>query len=274
MSRTRMQRPSSRATRLTIAAACLAAAPLLLSSVPASASSINYVALGDSYSSGLGAGDYGNSGNCFVSANAYPQLWANANAPASFRDAACSGATTADVINTQVNSLSASTNLVSITIGGNDVGFATVLETCVLGSTSSCVNAVNNAETQVNTTLPGELDNAYSAISAHAPSAHVVVLGYPELYDLSKSSGCIGLSTTDRTALNQGADEIDAQVSAAAARHGFSYVNANPFFAGHQICDSVEWLHSTNFLDPQESYHPNGLGQAGAYLPSFTSAAG
>jgi hypothetical protein len=258
---------------LTIAGACLAALPLLLTAGPASAAGPSYVALGDSYSSGLGAGSYGSSGDCDVSSVAYPQLWANANAPASFSNVTCAGATTSDVINSQVNALSGSTGLVSITIGGNDIGFSSVMETCVLESTSSCISAVDQAESEANTTLPGELDSAYSAISAHAPNARVVVLSYTELYDLSQSSGCIGLSTSARTALNQGADELNAQIQAAAGRHGFVYVSMTPYFAGHLICDSSSWLHSTNFLDPGESYHPTASGQADAYYPAFSAAA-
>src|SRR5271169_7069851 len=94
------------------------------------ASSVRYVALGDSYSSGLGAGDYiSSSGSCDRSTNAYPEQWAAANSPATFTSAACSGATTADVLSGQVSALSVSTTLVSITIGGNDAGFSSVMET-------------------------------------------------------------------------------------------------------------------------------------------------
>ncbi len=60
---------------------------------------VNYVALGDSYSSGVGAGDYlSSSGSCDRSADAYPEQWAAANSPATFISVACSGATTADVL--------------------------------------------------------------------------------------------------------------------------------------------------------------------------------
>src|ERR1700754_1011327 len=84
-----------------------------------------YVALGDSYSSGNGAGNYiSSSGDCHRSNSAYPALWASANSPSSFTFAACSGAVTTDVINSQLGSLNASTGLVTLTIGGNDAGFA------------------------------------------------------------------------------------------------------------------------------------------------------
>src|SRR5580704_6528527 len=104
------------------------------------ASAVHYVALGDSYSSGVGAG--GTSGSCGQSSNAYPALWAKAHSPASFTFAACSNATTSDVIGGQLSSLNASTTLVSITIGGNDAGFSSIMETCVLKSTNSCESVV------------------------------------------------------------------------------------------------------------------------------------
>jgi lysophospholipase L1-like esterase len=229
-----------------------------------------YVALGDSYSSGVGAGDYtSSSGSCDRSTNAYAQLWANANAPSSFSFEACSGATTSDVLSSQLGTLSSSTSLVSITIGGNDVGFSSVMETCVLDSTSSCVSAVDTAESEARSQLPAKLDSVYSAIRSHAPTAHVVVLGYPELYDLSNSWWCIGLSTTDRTDLNQAADILDGVIQTQAEDYGFTYVDVRPYFSGHEICDSDSWLHSVNILDIDESYHPTASGQEDAYYPAL-----
>jgi len=236
-------------------------------------SSVRYVALGDSYSSGLGAGNYSD-GSCDQSSGAYPVLWAKANAPASFANETCSGATTSSVISSELGALNSSTTLVSITVGGNDVGFAGVMETCVLESTSSCVSAISTAESEAESTLPGSLSTLFADIKADAPNAKVVVLDYPQFYDLSKSSSCIGLSTTDRTDLNQGASILDSVVSAAASRYGDTFVDVNPYFAGHQICDSSSYLHSVNILDIDESYHPTAAGQADAYLPAFTSAAG
>src|ERR1700693_1949785 len=75
---------------------------------PASAAGpVNYVALGDSYSSGDGAGSYSD-GSCLQSANAYPVLWHNSHG-GTFTNATCSGATTADVLRSQLGGLSAST---------------------------------------------------------------------------------------------------------------------------------------------------------------------
>jgi lysophospholipase L1-like esterase len=267
-------RQASRYARLALiaATACAAAVPLVLVATPASAqTAVNYVALGDSYSSGVGAGSY-SGGSCERSSNAYPQLWANAHAGTTLSFVACSGATTSDVVSSQLSALSSATNLVSITIGGNDVGFSNVMITCVLESTSSCVSAVDQAENEANTELPGALNTLFSDISADAPNATVVVLGYPAFYDLSKSSSCIGLSTTDRTDLNQGAGVLDTVLQTAAAQHGFTYADIRPAFSGHQICDSNSWINSVDWFDLGSSYHPTASGQADAYYPVFNAA--
>jgi lysophospholipase L1-like esterase len=252
------------------------AATVLFSAASATAvGAVNYVALGDSYASGVGADNHHSStGSCYRSPNAYPVLWSNAKSPTSFSIVACSGATTTDLINNQVSALSSSTTLVSVTIGGNDVGFASVLQTCVLWSTSTCVAAINTAENEANTQLPGELDNALNSIRAHAPNARIVLLDYPELYDLSKSSTCVGLSTTDRTDLNQAVDIIDTQISAAAGRAGDVFGDVRAAFVGHEICDADSWLRSVDWLDLTESYHPTASGQSGGFYPVFSANAG
>jgi len=255
-------------------AAVVVIGPVLVVAAPAGAQPVvRYVALGDSYAAGDGAGNY-YGGPCGESANAYPALWAAANHPAGYAAKTCDGATTGSVISGQLSALSGSTTLVSLTVGGNDVGFSTVMETCVLYSTSTCVSAINTAEGKISADLPGELDSVLAAISTRAPNARVVVTDYPHLYDLSKSSSCVGLSTTKRTALNQGADLLDGQIQAAAERHGDWFADVRPTFAGHEICDSDSYLNSVNWLDLEGSYHPNAAGQAKGYLPAFSALAG
>jgi lysophospholipase L1-like esterase len=258
---------------LAAATAAAVALPLLLSAAPASAA-VSYVALGDSYSSGLGAGSYiSSSGSCYRSYNAYPELWAQASSPSSFSFVACAGATTTDVIDNQLSALSPDTTLISITIGGNDVGFASVMETCVLGSDSDCVNAVNQAESTAENQLPGWLDTLYGDMRADAPNARVVVLGYPQLYDLAYSSVCPGLSTTKRKKLNEGAGVLDSVIQQQAAKYGFTYGDAIAAFSGHELCDPTEWLKSVDWSWFEDSYHPNKAGQAGGYEPLFAANA-
>ncbi len=238
------------------------------------AARFRYVALGDSYSSGVGAGNYeGSSGGCRRSANAYPERWAASNAPASFTSVACAGATTADVLTRQVSALNASTTLVSITIGGNDARFSAVMETCVLEPASACVSAISNAERFAATRLPARLDATMRAIDAHAPAARIVVLDYPEFYDLSKSSTCNGISTAKRTAIDQGADHLDRVIAAAAARNGDTFSDVRSHFTGHEICDPRSWMHAITW-PIGASYHPTASGQALGYEAAFSAAAG
>jgi lysophospholipase L1-like esterase len=231
------------------------------------ASPVNYVALGDSYSAGVGAGS--ESGSCDRSPNAYPALWAKANSPASFKFAACSGARTGDVISKQLSALSPATTLVSIAIGGNDVGFSSIMQTCVLDSTSSCQTAVAAGEKYANHTLPGLLDKTLAGIRADAPSAKVVVLDYPDFYDLS-AWFCLGLSSADHRALDNGVDDLDGVVKAAAARAGDTFADVRSQFSGHELCDGSGWLHSVTW-PIGDSYHPTATGQRNGYLPVFSA---
>jgi lysophospholipase L1-like esterase len=234
---------------------------------------VRYVALGDSYSSGLGAGDYySSSGSCERSADSYPALWAAANHPASYVSEACAEATVSSVISSQLAALSKNTTLVSITIGGNDVGFVPVMATCVILPTSFCVSAVATAEAEIRSDLPRELNQLMAAISAAAPDAKVVLLGYPEPYDLPVPASCAGLCSTDRTDLNQAASQLDGQLQAAASRYSDAFADVRSAFDGHQICDSDSWLNSVDWLDIGASYHPTAAGQA-AYDKVFTAAA-
>ncbi|MFI9807079.1 SGNH/GDSL hydrolase family protein [Streptomyces sp. NPDC052301] len=236
------------------------------------AASGGYVALGDSYSSGVGSGSYiSSSGSCDRSTKAYPYLWNAAHSPSSFAFNACSGATTDDVLANQLGSLSSATSLVSITIGGNDAGFADVMTTCVIQSDSACLSRINTAKAYVDSTLPGKLDAVYNAISAKAPSARVVVIGYPRFYLLGQT--CLGLSDTKRSAINGAADYMDNAIQARAGAHGFTFGDVRTPFASHEICSSDSWLHSVNWLDIGESYHPTAAGQSGGYLPVLTNNA-
>jgi len=239
---------------------------------PAYAAGAHYVALGDSYSSGDGAGSYDSaSGSCLRSANAYAAKWAASHSTASFKFVACAGATSANVISSQLGSVTSDTTLVSITVGGNDVGFSNVMQTCVLGTDSACKTAVGNAESATDSVLPGRLATLFGKIKAAAPNAHVVVLDYAHLYKIT--SFCIGLSNTKRTALNAGADHLDTAIAKATANAGYTFTDVRSRFSGHELCSGDGWLHSVT-IPIAESYHPTATGQISGYLPVFTAAAG
>lgn len=262
-------RPLSRAVT---AMATLVATALAVLLVPnaAQAAAIHYVALGDSYSSGVGAGSY-EPNTCLRSSKSYTTLWAQEHSVASYKFPACGGAVTADVLNQQINSLSATTTLVTITIGGNDAGFADIMSTCRFSSESSCVNRVNQARTFATTVLPGRLDATYAAIRDRAPNARLIVLGYPRLFETG-SCGLLGMSVAKRTAINDAADLLAQVTAERAAAAGATFADTRPYFAGHGVCASSPWIKDVTGLI--EAYHPNANGYRYGYLPALNAVTG
>ena len=253
--------------------ACLVTALLLVPATPAlaAADDIDYIALGDSYSSGVGAP--GQAGLCLRSSRSYTTLWAERNDPASYKTVACGGAKTGDVRTWQVLYLSSRTDLVSITIGGNDAGFADIVVSCTLGSDSSCAAKVEQARAYVTGTLPGELDRTYRAIRQKAPNAEVVVLGYPRLFDTSSATcGIGGMSLTKRRAVNAGADVLAGVIRDRAAAAGFTFADVRDRFDGHGACGPSPWINGLVVLPPTDSFHPNAAGYLNGYLPALAAA--
>ncbi|GAA3572735.1 SGNH/GDSL hydrolase family protein [Amycolatopsis ultiminotia] len=255
---------------------CAALGVALLASLgfanTASAAPASYVALGDSYSSGVGAGSYGDSGNCKRSANAYGQLWANAHSGTTFTFLACSGAKTGDVLN-QIDSMPSDASLVTLTVGGNDAGFTDVITTCTLNGDQACTDRVNTAKTYVQDTLPALLDKVYAAVKSKAPDAKLVVLSYPRFYTVPGSCD-VGLSDAKRSAINSGADTLASVLSSRSAAAGAQFVDVRSDFDGHNICSSAsDYLHSLTY-PVDESYHPTAAGQRGGYYTPLTSAIG
>ncbi len=244
------------------------------------ASAVKYVALGDSYSSGTGTRTFYEA-NCQRSVHSYPYLLRNAHLSWTFVNATCSGAKTGDILNTQVNSVTSDTNWVTYTIGGNDAGFSSVITTCAQPSwASNCDGAINTAQSYIANTLPGRLDLVNNAIKAKAPSAKVVVLGYPRLFNGTDCNALTWFSGSEMTRLNQTADQLKNQISAAATRAGANFVfrDVIPAFVGHAVCDggggsATEWINGLS--NPiGESYHPKITGQASGYFPAVTAVTG
>ncbi|MFS8101821.1 SGNH/GDSL hydrolase family protein [Lentzea alba] len=221
-----------------------------------------YVALGDSYASGAGAGSYLD-GSCRRSSNSYPAL--HGKGFPSFKFVACSGATTKS-LKSQFKALTPATSLVTITVGGNDLGFVDVMTTCTLNGDKSCEKRVGKARDFARDQLPGRLDATYAAIKTAAPSAQLVVLGYPRLF--TPDDGCRTLSVRKRQALNDAADELSGVIAAAASRAGARYVDVREAFADHGVCADEPWINA--LVSPtDDSYHPNKAGQA-AYFAALS----
>lgn len=259
---------------------------LLAGSVPASAggavpgqappiasSTLGYVALGDSYSSGVGTGVYDPaSGACARSPLSYPALWAAEHHPARFGFAACSGATADDVLATQIPALDFDTDVVTITIGGNDSGFAPVLATCTFaGNDQTCLAAVDAAEAYDRSELPERLRRTYTAIRRASPHALVIVLGYPRLFDLAPScDDPLAPNLTRRRKLNEGADVLDTVIQKAVSQQrGFSFVDVRGRFGGHGVCSADPWINGPSAPASVGRYHPNQTGYREGYLTAL-----
>jgi lysophospholipase L1-like esterase len=257
--------------------ACLVTSSLLtvLIATPAQAAnswaSTDYVALGDSYSAGVGAP--GQSGFCLRGSSGYPAQWTRRNHPKSFTNAACSGAVTTDVERVQIPYLSKKTDLVSITIGGNDAGFAPAVISCTVSSDAACASVVATAHDYVQATMPGRLDATYRAIRTAAPKARVVVLTYPLLFDTTTvNCGIGGMSLAKRRVLNSGAQDLDELIKDRAAAAGFTVADVRSRFAGHGICAATPYVNGLTIIPPTDSFHPNTYGYTYGYLPALTAA--
>lgn len=248
----------------------LACALVVLVGAGTASAADRYVALGDSYSSGVGTGSYTLDSRCLRGTSAYPYIASRQRPNTDLVFVACSGATTSSLMSSQISAVTSDTRLVSVTIGGNDAGFSDVILSCV---TFGCSSAISDARNFIATQLAARLDTVYSAIARQAPSARVAVLGYPRLFG---SSGCFsttGISASERTDLNAVADQLRDVIRARATAFGFSFVDAIPVFASHPVCTN-EWINGINIINTTESFHPNRPGNSSGYTPMVRSVIG
>jgi lysophospholipase L1-like esterase len=253
-----------------LAASAAALVSTLLVAAPASAAAPVYVALGDSYASGTGTRSYINDGtSCQRSTYAYPSLLASQKGY-SLNFKACSGAKVPDVTNNQLGALTSATNYVTMSVGGNDAGFSSVLTECAQpGWMSNCNGAIDTAQNYINNTLPGKLSTLYASIRTKAPNAKVVIVGYPRIFNGEDCNAGTWFSPAEETRLNAMADLINSKTSAQASAKGFSFANPTSRFVGHAVCDDPEWLNGLS--NPiSESYHPNKTGHSSGYAPTVS----
>ena len=240
-----------------------------------------YVAMGDSFSSGEGAGDYDPPtdrddrgfadwmdshlwwpgdrepkyhNGCHRSGNAYGQIVAGSNdfaGGSSF--VACSGAQINELTHpnggqtgesAQEDALGDDTSLVTFSIGGNDLGFADILTDCVLdGSTCEEKNEATFQRRLV--AKERELVDTYRRIRAKAPHARIIVVGYPRLFPADPSNSYRNLLfADDQRWMNAKADELDAMLQRAARESGadVELVDPREAFAGHGIGSDDPWF--------------------------------
>jgi hypothetical protein len=248
----------------------------------AAASATTYTALGDSYASGPLIPNQSLSPlGCLRSDHNYAHLTASALG-LSLTDVSCSGATTNDMTEAQnvepgpnppqFNGLSAGTNDVSVTIGGNDIGFSEIIESCITynpfsspckekydaGGHDQLAERINNAAPKIAAVLQG--------IHAHSPNARVFLVNYPDI--LPTGSGCwptVPLSFSDVPYLHATEEHLNSMLANEAAANNATIVNWYGASIGHDSCKSS----STRWVEPlipgELAYpvHPNKAGMAG-----------
>ena len=257
---------TSPARRRPLAVLALAGAALLAvaGAPPARAATpeADLVALGDSYAAGVGSGSrYRADDPCLRSPASYPAVVARSEGLA-LTLAACSGATTADVLADQTRWLAGRTRYVTLTVGGNDLGFAPVLTTCALpGWLGSCRAALAGSLSTLRGALPARLDAVLAAVRDRSPGATVVVTGYPRLFGDDDCSALTFFSDAERSRLDAATDELDALVQTRTRAAGLRYVDPRPAFAGHAWCERPSFVNGPG-LPRSSSFHPTSAGHA------------
>ncbi len=242
------------------------APPAALVPTTAAPEPIRYVSLGDSYSAGGGLA--GGVEPCGRAPGAYPSLVAQrAGLTGSFH--ACNGAKTDHVLDReqhlgqgrQIDSLTAGADVITLSIGGNDIGFGPVISDCVLGQ-QSCVR-FDGRVTAALAALGPRLTGLYAEVRERAPAADILVLGYPRLVadpDRTGLSMCAGLTAEEARWVRQKGDELDRVVRTAAERAGVRFVDAAPAFADHEACTAEPWMEGISLATAVSSFHPNAAG--------------
>ena len=220
---------------------------------------LTYAALGDSYAAGVGGG--ARRSECWRTAGGYPVLVAQALGQ-DLAYQACLGATLADVERDQLGVLGPDTTHVSLTVGGNDVGFVPVLVECAKPSWMVDSDDVIDAAFAVLTgELPGRLSRVLARVRELAPSAELVVTAYPVLFNGEDCNALTFFSPHEMTRLERGVGDLADVIGRVAGAGGAAFVDPRAAFTDHAVCDGEEWLSGVSW-PLEESYHPNTEGHA------------
>lgn len=240
---------------------------------------VNYVALGDSYSAGVGNEPYDpDSGICLRSSKAYSVLLAVRSHKLNLDFEACDGATTHDLISDQLPAEpKTDVKTVTVTIGGNDIKTFALLLDCMglLDGVPGCSEAQKDAvSTALADVLPGSLKLAMDRIHAAYPNARIYVGSYMELFGNRKEDCKVGelnnqsiyVNYADKAWLNTMARKLNATIKEAVHRANknlrATYVNVAHIFNGHGLCDSARpWVGHLDATNPKSLLHPTARGQ-------------
>lgn len=240
-----------------------------------------YVAMGDSYSSGEGNPPYDLSQKCHRGSSAWPSLLPTAFNNYELTNVACSAAKTNALHSSfkderpQIEAMADhQPDLVTITIGGNDVGFSNVVRSCVLRR--DCDSRVRRAINEIRQ-FTSDVVSIYTQIKDAAPeNARILVIGYPRIFprDHDVTTGCGWLKSNERELLNEAANVFDQGLRQAAVDTGIEYVSTLDVLEGHELCTEDSWMHPARPTG-SASGHPTPAGQGAIglavtnYLISF-----
>lgn len=246
---------------------------------------LNYVALGDSFSSGEGvppfiAGTDTGTNSCHRSTQAYAKLLdsdpsLNLRLTA-FR--ACSGATISAVQvgmqgeSGQLDSIKPDTSIATITLGGNDVGFRDFAEDCITVGCAEGSEAYEDILYNIENGLSPGLSNVYDQILAKNTAVKLYVIGYPYLVINSLLPCTTNIDSSERSAIYDVITLLNTKVESAVQASQQSYGNRISYvtpnytggpFEGHTLCDAEPYFNGFNWpADPVSfSFHPNSGGQ-------------
>jgi lysophospholipase L1-like esterase len=277
-------RPALAGPRGRVLALIALAAVALVALAATSTARANYVALGDSYAAGPLVPNPVLPIGCLKSSNNYARLAAPAiGLP--LRDATCSGARTTHMTQQQnvdpdgpnppqFNRLDAATQVVSLTIGGNDIGFSEIAQNCITWNPfdDPCreqyiVGGVDTISQRINATAP-LVDGVLDGIRARSPSARTFVVNYPAIFP-ETGNGCfpqMPISFSDAPYLRAKQRELNQMLANQAAANGARLVSWYQASIGHDACkgSSTRWVEPIVPGNWAASIHPNRSGMQGA----------
>jgi lysophospholipase L1-like esterase len=245
-----------------------------------SARHADYVALGDSYTAGPEI-PVQSGGACARSSVNYPSLTARSLDARSFTDVSCSGATTDDMFQAQganppqLDALSRRTTLVTVGIGGNDIGFSTIIGTCATLSATDptghpCETHYTSGGTDqlaatIRQTAP-KIRAVLDAVHHRAPLARVVVVGYPDLLP-DDGVGCrpaVPFADGDFAYLRDTEKRLNTMLAEQARRDRAEFADTYRPTVGHDMCTapSVRWIEPLQPASPAAPAHPNATGES------------
>lgn len=282
-----MQRRRARIRHAVVSVLVLVAVLALALAAPASGS-LRYVALGDSYSAASGVLPIDLSApQCLRSTRNYPHVIAGATG-AQLKDVTCGAAETSDFFESQypgtapqLEAVQQDTQLVTMTIGGNDSGvFIDAILSCgtaglsTLGQGSPCKDRYGSSfEDTINTTTYPALVNALAAVRAKAPAAQVAILGYPWIMPASGSCFTkMPVAKGDVPYVRGIQATLNDAVRRAAVATGSTYVDLNAVSEGHDACKpiGVRWVEPVLQGTNPVIVHPNALGESAMAAQAMT----